>query len=79
MILQILLWCSTILSFGGYYFMNRKNIKGYYLFMIGNVLTIIFDIMTQNYAQMVMFAIFIYFNIDGIKRWSKESKIIVSQ
>jgi nicotinamide riboside transporter PnuC len=74
MIVNIIVWLSTILSFGGYWFMNRKNVKGFYLFMIGNILTIVFDIITKNYAQMVMFMVFIYFNIDGIIKWSKNTK-----
>jgi hypothetical protein len=69
----VLLWSSTILSFGGYFFINRKNSKGFVLFLVGNILTVVFDIKTENWPQFIMFSIFIFFNIDGIRRWKNET------
>ena len=69
--LNLLMWLSTAFCCVGYYYINRLNIKGYYAFMTGNILTIIFDLLTGNWAQLIMFLIFIYFNLDGIKKWRK--------
>ena len=69
-----LLWLSFGFCAGGYYFINRKNVIGYYLFLTGNLLTIAFDIITSNIPQMLMFVMFVLFNIDGIRRWTAMGK-----
>jgi len=71
-ILQVALWVSTIFSIAGSIFINRKNSKGFYLFLIANACTIAFDVATRNWAQGVGILFFIYLNFEGIFKWSRK-------
>lgn len=73
--IQTISWLATLLSLFGSYHLNRKNLKGFYLFTVANIFSILFAISIQNYSQILMFTIFVYFNIEGIKKWKADDLI----
>jgi len=68
-------YIAMFFSILGNVFVNRKNVLGMYLWTIGSALWIIFAIYHHTWSQVVMFAVYLLLNVDGIWRWRKGDTI----
>jgi hypothetical protein len=66
---------AYILSYAGYYLINKRKILGYILWIMQNVTWIIYCIFAKDHAQILLWASYIFFNIHGILIIRKERMI----
>ena len=69
-IIQSIPWIAMIWSLVGCILINYHNVYGFYLWMISNTLWIINSIITKQYAQTIMFIVFLITCIQGIYLWT---------
>lgn len=67
--LEIIQWLAVFLSLCGNFFINKKNIVGYYLWLITDIVFFIFAVYNKNYPQIFLFLIYTLFCIHGIYKW----------
>lgn len=72
MIINIMSYIAMSLSISGNYFVNRKNVLGMWLWFFGSLIWLCLSIYSFNIAQLIMFLIYTYFNIDGIIKWKNK-------
>jgi len=65
---------ATILSLIGNFLVARKNHFGFYIWILSNVVWIVFDMQHKMFSQMTMFIVYTALNIYGLYHWRKESK-----
>lgn len=76
MILSVLSWIAMGLSITGNIYVNRKNVLGMYIWTIGSTLWMIYAISTHQWAQLAMFSVYTYLNVDGVIRWRTGGNIL---
>ncbi len=65
-------WLATILSVIGVIFIARKNIIGFYIWIVSNFLWIYFGIVKESYGIITLFTIYLGTSIYGIYKWKKK-------
>lgn len=72
--LDNLMWIVSSLSILGAVLNAKLNIKGFYVWVIANLLWVAYDIYLGAYAQAALFCVYTGISIWGIKKW-REKKI----
>jgi hypothetical protein len=75
MLLDSLSWALVALSLVGNYFVIKKNVLGQWLWAIGNLGWIIFDISLGAYSQAFLFAVYFSMCVWAIILWTKEAAV----
>lgn len=65
----IISWIALLFSIAGYIFINYKNIFGYYIWIISNILWIIYNIYINELSQIILFNIYTLLSIHGVYKW----------
>lgn len=67
---------ALIFSILGNLLINFKSRNGYVLWIVSNIIWINVGLMSdeKNYPQILMYAIYIILNLQGIYNWSKKEK-----
>jgi nicotinamide riboside transporter PnuC len=65
-------WIATMMSIAGNIFVNRKNITGLYIWLVGSLIWVIIAIQNFNWAQVALFGVYTILNIEGIIKWRKK-------
>lgn len=64
---------ATVLSVvGNFLVVKKKYLCVLIVYLLSNVVWIVFDIMNKHYSQLSMFAIYSILNVYGIYIWIKE-------
>lgn len=74
MAFEDLSWILVMLSLAGNYFVIKKNVIGQWLWAVGNLGWIAFDISLGAYSQAFLFAVYFGMCVWGIWLWTKEAK-----
>lgn len=74
LIVKVISWFALGFSLLGAYLINKKRIKGYYLWIVANALWILVNYLVWVPAQMILFTVYQGFNIHGIWSWRKLAK-----
>jgi len=64
-------WVITVLSLTGTVLNVRKNILCFYLWAVGNIAWLAFDLWSELYSRAVLDAVQLAFAIWGIVEWRK--------
>jgi hypothetical protein len=72
--MEYLSWILVALSLAGNVFVIKKNVLGQYLWAVGNVGWIVFDLSLGAYSQAFLFTVYLGMCVWGIMAWSKEAK-----
>ncbi|HBY21156.1 MAG: hypothetical protein A2Y24_02560 [Clostridiales bacterium GWE2_32_10] len=75
MYIDIISWSGTILSILGQVLINRKMISAYYFWIVGCIVWGVVGILTNNYALLAMYVVYLILDIEGIMHWRKENII----
>lgn len=67
-------WVLVAISLAGNYFVIKKNVVGQWLWALGNVGWITFDLAIGAYSQAFLFTVYLGMCVWGIILWSKEAK-----
>lgn len=67
-------WILVALSLAGNYFVIKKNVLGQWLWAIGNIGWIAFDLYMGAYSQAFLFTVYLGMCVWGIMLWTKEAK-----
>lgn len=78
MLNEILGWGANIFFIYGVYALGKKNIKGFYLNCIANLLYVVQSYLMDNSALLWLSLGLIILNIKGIINWSKENESATS-
>ena len=65
---------GTVLSFAGIYLNAKKIIYCWHVWVVSNVIWILYCIKTREYVTMIMWSGFILANIYGYLQWKKKIK-----
>lgn len=71
---EILSWVLVFISLAGNVFVIKKNVVGQWLWAIGNVGWVVYDLSIGAYSQAFLFLVYLGMCIWGIIAWSKEAK-----
>ena len=71
MIEQLCGWIANIGFLGGAVLLAKKNIYGFHLQIIANILYLIQSLIMKNYSLLWLSLILVFINIYGILKWSK--------
>jgi len=63
---------ATILSITGVFFNAKKNIYCWYIWIMSNILWIIYSIKTDQIPALIMWIVFFFANIYGYLQWRKK-------
>lgn len=66
-------WILVAISLTGNYFVIKKNVIGQWLWAVGNLGWILFDLSIAAYSQAFLFAVYLAMCIWGISIWNKEA------
>ena len=67
-------WILVILSLTGNVFVIKKSVIGQWLWAIGNLGWVIFDVSIGAYSQATLFAVYFGMCVWGIIAWTKEAQ-----
>jgi len=67
-------WIGFTLSMIGYYFVIKKNVIGFYVWSISNVVLLIIGIVQKDWPQAALFLCYSITNVIGIRQWRKDIK-----
>lgn len=65
---------ALLLSFVGYYLINKRKKSGYIIWILQNILWIVYFIPKKEYQQLIMWGAYILFNVHGIYCINKNNK-----
>jgi nicotinamide riboside transporter PnuC len=68
----VIAWTLTAFSLLGNYFVNKKNIKGQWIWLIVDVIWFIHFMILGQYAEAFLFGAYGIFCVHGIISWSKK-------
>lgn len=60
---------AMLLSLAGNYYVNQKDVLGMYLWLVGSLLWFTLSIKDKNHQQTIMFAVYTFYNIQGVILW----------
>jgi len=72
MLLDIVTWIISGISIIGAILNSKKDIRGFYFWIVANVAWVIIDFMKGIPAQSILFIIYTGITIFGIYQWKKE-------
>lgn len=64
-------WIFSALSITGAVLNARGNIKGFYIWIVGNMCWVVYDAIIGEYAQSFLFLFFTGVCVYGIRQWKK--------
>lgn len=64
-------WIFAAFSIAGAILNARKKISGFYIWCVGNIGWVVYDVLIEEYAQATLFLFFTFINIYGIIKWRK--------
>lgn len=67
--LELIPWLFTALSITGSYYNSYQDRKGFLFWLVSNTGFLTLFAVDGMYAQMVLFGVFIGFNINGLRQW----------
>lgn len=67
--MKIVSWCALGFSLLGNVFINQGRVQGYYLWIIANLLWIIYAVHQGIDAQILLFAVYTALAVHGIWSW----------
>ena len=73
-IINNLLWLCVIISLSGNFFIIKKNILGFYLWLVADLFLMWYNFYIQETAQGVLYIIYTIFCIYGIFKWRVNDK-----
>ena len=73
-IINNLLWLCVIISLSGNFFIIKKNILGFYLWLIADLFLIFYNFHIHEIAQGVLNITYTIFCLYGIKQWRINDK-----
>ncbi len=68
------IWFFVLISLCGNFFIIKKNILGFYLWLLADVFLIVHNFYIQEFAQSVLYIIYTIFCIYGILKWGDNDK-----
>lgn len=71
MTLKLLSYAAMALSLAGNYFVNKKQVLGMWIWLVGSTTWCGLAMWNHDNPQVIMFFIYSIFNLDGIRRWSR--------
>jgi nicotinamide mononucleotide transporter len=74
--MELLAWIATVISVVGVFLNARKNIICWPIWLISNILWIIYFFLLKNNPSIVLWIVFSFFNIYGWTQWSKDKNKI---
>ena len=69
--LENLTWLVAIASLIGAFLNARKNVKGFYIWVVTNLCWVAYDIYISQYAQAFLFLAYMGISIYGIVTWRR--------
>ena len=69
MYLNNFIWLFVFISLCGNFFIIKKNILGFYLWLIADIFLIFYNLNIQEFAQSTLYIIYTFFCIYGIFKW----------
>lgn len=70
-----IMWLATGLSILGNLFINRKNYKGFYIWIVANCMWIAEGIINDRGFQSTLFFVYLVLCIDGIRNWRSNNDL----
>lgn len=70
--LNNLVWLVVIISLCGNIFIIKKNIIGFYLWILADIFLVFYNFSIHEIAQGVLYIIYTLFCIYGIKKWGSK-------
>ena len=70
--ISIMGWIATVLSIIGAILNAQKKTSGFYIWIIANILWVIYDLILQNYPQAVLFTVYAGISTYGIVVWLRK-------
>jgi nicotinamide riboside transporter PnuC len=67
-------WIATILAITGALLNARKMISGYWVWILSNAIWLVLSLIRKDYAQSVLWAVYIAISSYGIYCWMKDDK-----
>ena len=74
MLIHNLLWVCVLISLSGNFFIIKKNILGFYLWLIADLFLIFYNFHIHEIAQAVLYITYTIFCIYGIFKWGINDK-----
>lgn len=72
--LDVTQFYAVLFGFMGLWDNVKKNLSGYYCWLISNAFWIIYGIMTLQWSIVAMFSAYTVFTVYGIKKWSGDEE-----
>ena len=72
--MTIFSWILTALSIIGALRNAQEKIDGFYIWIVANIGWIIYDVITNQPAQIALFAVYTAISIFGVYQWIKNRK-----
>jgi len=67
---HIIEWVATILSIAGALLIAYKQVNGYYVWVVANILWIFFALKHKHYGLLVLSISYMVINVVGLTRWN---------
>jgi len=67
-------WVIASLAVFGAVLNARKNIKGFYIWVVSNLCWIVYNCVIHEYALAVLFGVYTVISMYGIHQWRKQKK-----
>ena len=74
MTIQIFTWCATAICLAGTVLNVRKNVLCFWLWCVGNIAWMTFDLWSHLYGRAVLDAVQLALAVWGIFAWSKKGQ-----
>jgi nicotinamide riboside transporter PnuC len=74
MIMNLVGWLASILSIFGVFLNARKNIWCWYIWIVSNIIWLIYYYDKKDFPAIVLWVAFTGFNVYGLIMWKKEKK-----
>lgn len=71
---QIFSFVALVFSLWGNWLINKQRKQGFYIWIASNFLWIAVDIYLHNWFQLIMYLVYVGFNIQGLILWSRNDK-----
>ena len=78
-LITLISWILTTLSVIGAIRNAQGKIDGFYIWVVSNVGWIVYDIVTNQPAQIALFSVYAVISLYGILKWNKNKRVVKSQ
>lgn len=72
--MMIFQWAAIALALSGNILVNRKDVRGFYAWFVGNLIWIVTAAITQQWPQLVLFSAYEALCVHGIWKWRRDMK-----